>query len=203
MTLGHVDSSVDRLDRLMLALRPGAARLSPLAAQAAPALAQLRQTVPAALRTVENATTAAPHVSALMTAATPFMKAAPGVFGDLAPMVGCLRPYAPELGGALVGGDGGHQNYDVIDPKLNPYVVRYVGKIRADGKVEQHGLRATPMASLASAEKATNSATFAKLSGKMYAYPRPPGLTTNQPWFIPECGITKDALDPSKDPESP
>jgi hypothetical protein len=131
------------------------------------------------------------------------MKAAPSTFGDLAPIVACLRPYTPELGGALVGAGGAHQNYDVVDPKLNPEIVKYVGPVRADGRVEQHGLRAMPMVSEASAEKPTDSAQFAKISGKLYAFPRPPGLNAGKPWFIPECGITQDALDPSKDPEKP
>jgi hypothetical protein len=138
-----------------------------------------------------------------MDAATPFMKTAPGVFDDLSPMIACLRPYAPELGGALVGGDGAHQVADIVDPKLNPQIVRYVGHVRPDGRVEQHGLRAMPMVSAASAEKPVNSEQFAQVSGKQYAYPRPPGLNANQPWFLPECGITRDALDPTKDPEKP
>jgi hypothetical protein len=37
--------------------------------------------------------------------------------------------------------------------------------------------------------------------GLTYAFPRPPGDSAGQPWFLPECGITKDAYDPSKDPE--
>lgn len=201
-TLGRVDGSVDKLDGLVRALAPGARRLSPLAASARPALAQLRETVPTALAAVRNTTTAAPQVTALMKAAEPFVKTAPGVFGDLSPMLACLRPYAPELAGALVGAGGAHQNFDPIDPKLNAQIVRYVGKKTADGRVQQHGLRAAPMVSVPTIETPLNSAEMAKVSGKLYAYPRPPGLTTGQPWFIPECGITKDALDPTKDPEA-
>jgi hypothetical protein len=117
-------------------------------------------------------------------------------------MLACIRPYAPELAGALIGGNSAHQNYALIDPKLNSQIVKYVGKRRADGRVEQHGLRATPMVSVVSAESPVNSAQMSTISGKTYAYPRPPGLTVGQPQFIPECGITKDALDPTKDPEA-
>jgi ABC-type transporter Mla subunit MlaD len=201
-TLGRVDTSVDRLQRLMVALAPGARRLVPLAAQARPALAQLRKTVPSALATVSQATTAAPNVSSLLDAATPFMQASPATFGGLAPVLACLRPYAPELGGAFVGAGGAHQNFDLINPALNPQIVKYVGRVRADGRVEQHGLRAMPMVSENTLEKPLNSAQFAQVSGKQYAFPRPPGLTTGQPWFIPECGITPDGLNPAKDPET-
>jgi virulence factor Mce-like protein len=202
-TLQRVDESVNKLNALMVALAPGAKRLRPLAAQAQPALAQLRATVPSAVATVSTSTSASPHLSALLRAATPFMQDAPGVFNDLAPMVACVRPYAPELAGALVGGGGAHQNYDLVNPKLNPQIVRYVGIQHPNGDVEQHGLRASPMVSVATVETPLHSAAFAKLSGKLYADPRPPGLTTNQPWFMPECGITQDALNPAKDPESP
>jgi ABC-type transporter Mla subunit MlaD len=202
-TLGRVNTSIDKLNALVTALAPGARQLSPLAQQAVPTLAALRRTVPSAVSTVERATTASPRLVALMNAATPFLQAAPGVFDQLSPMIACIRPYAPELGGALVGGDGSHQNYDLINPKLNPQIVRYVGRQTASGMVEQHGLRATPMVSESTPEKPLDSATFAKVSGKLYAYPRPPGLTTGQPWFMPECGITQDALNPAKDPEKP
>jgi ABC-type transporter Mla subunit MlaD len=201
-TLGRVDSSIDKLDRLVVALAPGAKRLTPLAADAGPALSELRTTVPSALAAVRNTTVAAPRVTSLMKAADPFIKAAPGVFGDLSPMLACIRPYAPELAGALVGGNGGHQNYDLISPATDPQIVRLVGKKAADGRVQQKMLRASPMVSIPSIESGATSAEMARLSGKIYAYPRPPGLTVGQPQFSPECGITKDALDPSKDPES-
>jgi phospholipid/cholesterol/gamma-HCH transport system substrate-binding protein len=38
--------------------------------------------------------------------------------------------------------------------------------------------------------------------GLRYAFPRPPGYNAGQPWFLPECGAGRDALDPSKDPEA-
>jgi hypothetical protein len=48
-----------------------------------------------------------------------------------------------------------------------------------------------------------DSGTAAKLfPGLDYAFPRPPGYSAGQPWFLPKCGVTTDALDPSKDPES-
>jgi ABC-type transporter Mla subunit MlaD len=201
-TLTRVDTSVNNLDALMTALRPGAQRLAPLAAQARPALAELRRILPSATATVEDATNAAPQISALLAAAQPSMKIAPGVFDALSPMIACVRPYAPEAGGALVGGGGAHQNYDLMDPKLNPTVF-YSGRAQPDGKIQQHSLRAMPMVSASTPEKPLDSQQFAAASGKLYAYPRPPGLTTGQPWFQPECGVTKDALDPSKDPERP
>ena len=38
--------------------------------------------------------------------------------------------------------------------------------------------------------------------GLRVAFPQPPGFVAGQPWFQPQCGITKDVFDPAKDPES-
>jgi hypothetical protein len=47
------------------------------------------------------------------------------------------------------------------------------------------------------------SATAVKtFPGLRYAFPRPPGYNADQPWFLPECKAGRDALDPTKDPES-
>jgi len=35
-----------------------------------------------------------------------------------------------------------------------------------------------------------------------YAMPRPPGLNAGKPWFLPQCGVTKDALNAELDPEA-
>jgi len=40
-----------------------------------------------------------------------------------------------------------------------------------------------------------------RFPGLRYAFPFPPGYLAGQPWYLPECGITPDAFDASKDPE--
>jgi hypothetical protein len=55
-------------------------------------------------------------------------------------------------------------------------------------------------ASLASTPE-LKSKDFTAATGLKYALPRPPGLNGGQPWFIPECGVGPESLDPSKDPE--
>ena len=39
-------------------------------------------------------------------------------------------------------------------------------------------------------------------SAMHYAFPRPPGLNVSQPWFQPQCGVTKAALDAADNAES-
>jgi len=206
-TLGRVDTSAEKLDRLMTSLAPGARRLTPLARTATPVMAQARATLPVAVRSVEAATTSLPRLTGLLKAAGPFAKLGPGVFGDLAPMVGCVRPYAPEAGGAIVAGAAWVQNYDLVNGRDVPEAKAldlpptYVGK-RVDGLIKQHHATAQPVASTTSLDSQVLSPEkYVALTGKSYAAVRPPGLSVGQPWFIPECGITPDGLDPSKDSE--
>jgi ABC-type transporter Mla subunit MlaD len=212
-SLRRVDGSIDNLDRLVTSLRPGAKALRPLAAIARPAFRDLRRTVPTTVSTLRTGTSAAPKIDDLLVAATPFMQRGAGVFGDLAPMVGCIRPYAPELGGALVGLATAHQTYDLkngeylgeaqFDPTAPP---QYGGrKVTVNGqeKIVQYGLRAMPQASSSSLNLPLDSKTYVDAGLKKYAFPRPPGYSAGKPWFIEECGYTPDTLDASKDPEAP
>lgn len=211
-TLQRVDGSIDNLDGLVKSLAPGAKALRPLAASARPAFADLRDIVPSAVSTLRTGTSSAPQITELLNAATPFMERGDGVFADLAPIVACIRPYAPELGGALVGLGTAHQTYDLkngeylgeaqFDPSAPP---QYTGrKVTVNGqqKIVQYGLRAMPQASSSSLSQPLDSKTMVEAGIKKYAFPRPPGYSAGKPWFIPECGYTPDGLDASKDPEA-
>jgi hypothetical protein len=127
---------------------------------------------------------------------------------SLAPMMACVRPYAPEAGGLIIGMGGWDQNY-ILAPRNttqssatgNPE--QAIGVDVGNGLVRQHYGRALAMASTTSNHSWTISpAQFAQISGKQYAMPRPPGLGVGQPWFLPSCGVTPAALDPSQDPEA-
>lgn len=212
-TLRRVDGSIGHLDGLVSALAPGAKALRPLAASARPAFADLRQIVPSAVSTLRTGTTAAPKVTSLLRTATPFTARGADVFSALAPMMACVRPYAPELGGAIVGLGTSHQTYDLkngpyigldeqLDPTSPPQFGGRVEKVNGQDKIIQYGLRAQPQVSTSSAELGLDSNVAPKLGLKQYAFPRPPGYSAGKPIFMPECGITKDALDADKDPES-
>lgn len=215
-TLKRVDASLEGLDDLIVALEPGAQALRPLAAAARPAFADLRKTVPNAVQTFRTARTAAPRITKLLDVASPFMARGDNVFADLAPMLACVRPYAPELGGALIGGATSHGTYDI---KRNRFIngadalldggdtpPQFGGREvkRKDGStgIMQYGLRAMPQADSTSVNNVVDSQTLTDLGLLTYAMPRPPGYSAGKPWFIPECGYTKDSLDASKDPES-
>ncbi len=208
-TLARVDTSIDGLDGLVSDLQPGVARLKPLARAAAPALRELHGIVPAALSTVRTTTRVAPELRTLLANGSPFVNRTTRILKEATPMVACIRPYAPEAGGALVGLGGWLQSYQLksrdrtADMDLLDQPFPYRGRLE-DGKHRQHGIRARINASTATLHAwppVVTTELFTKIGLKQYAYPRPPGLIGGQPWFLPECGITKDALDPSKDPE--
>jgi hypothetical protein len=210
-TLGRLDSSVNNLDGLMRRLGPGAAELQPLAATARPAFADVTAAVPPLLQTVRTLTASAPSLTELLKTGTPFMRNSGGLYSSLTPMLACIRPYAPEAGGAIESAGGWMQTYE-IQPANSPQGAllgepqRFIGPSMGNGLVRTHTARAMPQVSattLGVYPPGVTTKLFTQLTGQQYAEPRPPGLSVGQPWFIPQCGITPDALNPGKDPEQP
>jgi hypothetical protein len=122
---------------------------------------------------------------------------------QLAPMIACIRPYAPEAGSAIVGAGSWMSTYVRVLPHGTPGIT-YTGL--ADGPyVDQHGVRAMPEASLAAdhAVVGLSTSAFATLASKQYAEPRPPGLSVGQPWYLPQCGAGPNSTNPAADPENP
>jgi ABC-type transporter Mla subunit MlaD len=201
-TLARLDTSVGILNGLITDLRPGAAKLTPLAIALRPTLAQLRSVVPTGVATLEQATAAAPAITRLLNVGTPFMPKLKTVTTQLAPMVACLRPYSPELGGAITAANSWISTYVLERPNGTPGVT-FVGAQQGPF-VRQHGVRAMPQASATSLHAyppGISTKTFVQLTGKQYAEPRPPGLSVGQPWFLPQCGAGPSSLDPAQDPE--
>lgn len=210
-TLARVDDSLGGLTELVDDLEPGAKRLKPLAKAASPALRNLSSIVPSALSTVRTTTRVAPELNTLLTNGVPFTDKVQRVTSELEPMAHCVAPYAPEAVNAL-GGLGSWQSaYTLADPnppealqywKASDSPFPYHGR-KENGFFRQHAVRARPSVALSSLHSNPLSPeAFVKLSGKKYAYPRPPGLgSASGPRFMPECDITQDVLDPSKDRE--
>jgi hypothetical protein len=138
----------------------------------------------------------------LLRTATPFMPKVQSVTSQLAPMIACIRPYAPEAGSAVV--DASEWIGTYILEKPNSGIVSYYGK--SDGQfVQQHGVRAMPEVSAESVHAfpvGFTSQDFINLTHKQYAYPRVPGGGVGQAWFQPQCGDGPSALNAANDPES-
>jgi len=181
-TLARADGSLDKVDTLMQTIRPGAQELPSLAKTAGPALVRLQDVAPVAVSTLKTVRTVSPRVSTLLDTATPFMAPASKALNGLAPVVRCIRNYVPEIAGWTQTWGGWSKNYDNTS----------------------HYARIKLKEGITSANGLVPSAEFLKNipgTDNRYAMPRPPGLNAGKPWFDPECGVTKDALDPTKDPE--
>ncbi|MCW2986991.1 MAG: Virulence factor Mce family protein [Conexibacter sp.] len=180
-TLARLDRSLGTLTRLVHDAAPGAALLPALADDAKPAVAQLTSTAPRLTSLLRLGRAAAPTVTRLLRDGVPFANKVTPILRDLTPMAACLRPYAPEIAGAVSNWSSFSQNYD-----------RYGHFIRVR-------LLFGGTSSLTSTPEI--STPLATKLGSSYAMPRPPGLNAGKPQFIPECGAGRDAIDPTKDPE--
>ena len=207
-TLARVDGSLGILTSLVTDLRPGVARLTPLANTARPALADLETAVPPLLSTVTALTHAAPSLTRTLTDATPLVSHTAKLSTALTPMFSCIRPYAPEIGGAVIGLNGWFESYTLVPPQ-DPQQQLLGGPTRYPeaqngGLAEWHGVDAVPTVgpdSFHSYPPGFTDEDFAKIFGKVFADPRPPGYGVDTPNFFPQCGITQNALNAADDPE--
>lgn len=196
-TLAHLDRSVgEDLTPLVKALAPGARRVPAVAASAASALRQIRTVTPSALSTLSALRSASPGLTRMANAGTPLLGTAGRDFSALAPMLACIRPYAPELGGLFIGWGSMTKNYTLNHShgtnKDGPRSSHY-GRVKGD---------AGPASLMDFPAGVNGSELITKVPGVRYAFPMPPGYLAGKPTFNESCGYGKDSLDPSKDPEN-
>ena len=182
-TLVRTDRSIGGLDRFMADLKPGLAAVEPLLTTAGPAAANLEELAPATNDTIRTLRTSSPGITTFLKEGVPFAGRLDPVLGKLAGQLQCLRPYAPELAGFFSNWSSWAQGYDDR---------AHYGRIK---------VVTGPTAFTAYPPVKTNEFLSLTGGGLKYAMPRPPGLNSNEPWFLPECGAGRDALDPTKDPE--
>jgi virulence factor Mce-like protein len=183
-TLARFDHSLIGLQGLVDDLRPGAAGLRRMAPSVTGMTRALLDVAPLATHAFTVGARTAPDVDRFLRTATPFMPKLGGVLHQLAPMVGCVRPYAPEIAGQMADWTGFNGNYD---------------------NTSHYQRTAQQKPPFAPGTKLTSDDVVNRVfRGRIfYAMPRPPGLASGQPWFLPECGAGRDALDATKDPELP
>jgi phospholipid/cholesterol/gamma-HCH transport system substrate-binding protein len=170
-------------DRLLTRLEPGVTEARRLPEPLNDLLSALVSIEPDATATLARVTRDAPSITRLARRATSLLPTIDGVARQGDQALNCIRPYAPEVG-AFFSNWG-----DFIS--------------QVDGK--DHLIRANIQAIVPAPAPVMPyaSATAVKtFPGLRYAFPRPPGYNADQPWFLPECRAGRDALDPTKDPES-
>lgn len=183
-TLSRLDASLGGLQRLVSNVAPGAVALRSLAPTALGALRELFAVAPLATSALTRGTRAAGPLTSLLTTATPFLPRAGSALSRLAPMVGCVLPYGPEIAGTLSTWSGFNENYDSGGHYARTFPLTFNPLIVAG----------TPMSS--------SQIVGASGGGLSYAMPRPPGLNAGHPFFQPQCGAGPASLDASADPEA-
>ena len=183
-TAGHVDTTLRNARALTDRLEPGVARLQRLSSPLNHLLRTITRVGPDARSTLATLGNATPELDHLLDRARdPLMGQVESISEQAAPQVGCIRPYSPELAGTA----GTWAAFWGTGDKKDKFFRAQVGF--------HPTMNETPV----------DVATYQRLLPKGsldFAFPRPPGEIVDQPWFQPQCGITEDALDPSKDPEA-
>jgi virulence factor Mce-like protein len=180
-TLARLNTSLTGLDGLVADIAPGARGLVRLAQPATAALSELQTVAPLATHTLASGTAASPGITRLLNEGSGFLPRLGKVLQQLTPAVGCVRPYAPELAGALSTWAGFAKNYDPI-----AHYARTLVQVLS-----------YPAGVVSSSKQLLGAAP-----GTSYAFPRPPGLNAGQPWFQPQCDAGSSTLDATADPEA-
>ncbi|MEA2346362.1 MAG: phospholipid/cholesterol/gamma-HCH transport system substrate-binding protein [Thermoleophilaceae bacterium] len=183
-TLGRADHTLSIAADLTDRLDPGVREVQRLAKPLNDVLRTVDRIGPDARVTLATARRATPDINPLLALAGDQMPRIDSINKQAVHELQCIRPYTPESV-AFFSNWGDHFAY-------------------GDGKDKY--IRATAQAFLPALENNANvmdSAGAAKLFPDLrYGFPRPPGYLAGQPWFLPQCGAGRDAIDPSKDPES-
>jgi len=182
-TLARADGTLDAARDVAGRLGPGVGELRRIASPLNRLLGTLVDVGPDARATLGTAGRAAPRLTTLVGRAGGLAPQLRSVARQADEALNCIRPYAPEIA------------------SFGSLWASALSNVDGTGKY----IRATPTLSLAAPHNAmySNSGEAARnVKGLQYAFPRPPGSQAGQPWFLPECGAGKDALDPDKDPEA-
>lgn len=182
-TLRRADFTLGEAADLTDDLAPGVRELRRIA----PPLNSLLRTVadvgPGARVVLRDVRRATPEINPLLARTTQLAPRISSVLGKSVTELKCLRPYTPEVAAfASVWGD-----FNSATDGKDKYVRANIQNI-----IPAAG-NASPMSSGELAK------TF---PGLRFGFPRPPGAAAGQPWFLPECGIGVDTLNPFKDPEA-
>lgn len=182
-SLGRVRHTSGRLRRVLIALAPGARELRTFDRDLGPALRALRQVTPAGLRLADAATHAGKPVDRMLRVLGPLLgeRAAP-VLATVTPMLRCIVPYAPEMGGFFATWGSWNHRSDATGNYGRYHIVE-----------GSPSLASLPGADLRS---------IARLPGIRYRRALTPGELRGQPREIAECGYDGALRDPSRDPEA-
>jgi virulence factor Mce-like protein len=182
-TLASANGTLTAADQLLRRLSPGINTVRAIATPLDDVLGSVTHVGPRVAATLTTARNATPRLNPLLTLATTLMPEIGSIGRQATTALQCIRPYSPDIAG--------------FANNWGDFLSWSDGKDRVIRATIQN-IVAAPVNGLP-----YNSATAAKLfPGLTYAFPRPPGDAAGEPWFLPQCGITPNALNPAHDPEA-
>jgi virulence factor Mce-like protein len=181
-TLARAEHTLDGAGRLATRIAPGVRELRRVAVPLDDVLTSVRGIAPDARATLATVRRSTPQVNAFVARATTLSPQLGSIADGSIENLKCIRPYTPELMGLLTTwGDFMSWN-DKKDKYLRARVENFLPTAYNDVPQSPGQLKQL----------------FPDLR---YGFPRPPGYNAGQPWYQPQCGAGKDAVDPSKDQE--
>jgi ABC-type transporter Mla subunit MlaD len=163
-------------------LSPGVTQLRALAPTLDDALRTVITVGPDATSTLVNLRTLVPHLNPLLDVLTERMPQLGSIGTETAQQLECIRPYTPDIVSWFTDWGGFMSSSDGVDRYLRANVeVPIAIPVNANSESPAQLIKDTPQLT--------------------YAFPRPPGYNAGQPWFLPQCGAGRDALNPADDPE--
>jgi virulence factor Mce-like protein len=164
-------------------LRPGVTEARRLARPLNRALLSLDAVAAPAQHTVDKLTQAAPRLTTLLGQARSMTPDLNDMFDGATTSLSCIRPFTPEVASFV--------------STWADFTAATDGKDKLFRAQVQNFLPAATNANAFTSAQAKRA--FPQLT---FGFPRPPGTSAGQPWFIPECNVTADALNPDRDPEA-
>lgn len=182
-TLAAADVALTAARQLTQRLAPGVTQLRAITRPLTRVLGTVDAVAPPAKTTVATLRHASPSLGRLLARATTLAPRTTSVAREFARQLACIRPYAPEVAGMAATWGSFAANGDKADK---------VGRVNGQAYPFPTNTPLTP---------GELSDVFPSTLAQ-YAFPRPPGMNAGQPWFLPQCGVGRDSLDPDKDPEA-
>lgn len=182
-TLGRADATLRSAVSVTDRIAPGVTEVRRITRPLDRVLRTVADVGPDVRQTVSTLRTAAPDLTKLLDRGREVLPQVESIGKQAVDELRCIRPYTPDIiafftnwGGFLANSDGKDKYLRATVQNLLPAETNVDTRDSAQAKAQNPGLA--------------------------YAFPQPPGLSADQPWFLPECGIGPEVMDPAKDPES-
>ncbi|WP_320671856.1 hypothetical protein [Patulibacter defluvii] len=182
-TLGRADATLRAAVAVTDRIAPGVSEVRRITRPLDRVLGTVADVGPDVRRTVATLRTAAPDLTGLLDRGRALLPQVESIGRQAVRQLRCIRPYTPDIVAFFTNWGGFLANSDGKDKYLRATVQNL---LPAETNIDTR-----------------DSAQAAEMHpGLAYAFPQPPGLSADQPWFLPECGIGPEVMDPKKDPES-